>query len=52
MFRVKNSTDPRASVQDGWWLVKFGVIIVFTVLAYLIPNEFFVVFGICFATSF
>ncbi len=52
MIRVKNSGDFRASIQDGFWLIKIGVIVGLTVVAYLIPTPFFVVFGMRFANLF
>lgn len=45
MIRVKNSSDFRAGIQDGWWLFKLLGIVGITVAAFFIPNEFFVVFG-------
>jgi len=45
MIRVKNSSDFRASIQDGYWLIKIAVVIGLTVVAYFIPTPFFVVFG-------
>ncbi len=45
MIRVKDSKDFRASIQDGWWLIKVAAIIALVVVAFFIPNEFFVVFG-------
>ena len=45
MIRVKNSSDFRAGIQDGWWLFKLVGIVGITVAAFFIPNEFFVVFG-------
>jgi hypothetical protein len=45
MIRVHNSSDFRASIQDGWWFFKFLAILGLTVAAFFIPNEFFVVFG-------
>lgn len=45
LIRVRNSNDVRAGIQDGWWLIKLGLIVVLSVLAFFIPNEFFVVFG-------
>jgi hypothetical protein len=45
MIRVKNSSDFRAGIQDGWWLIKLLAIVGVTVAAFFIPNEFFVVFA-------
>eukprot|EP01087_Luapelamoeba_hula_P021513 TRINITY_DN753_c0_g1_i1.p1 TRINITY_DN753_c0_g1~~TRINITY_DN753_c0_g1_i1.p1 ORF type:complete len:442 (+),score=52.13 TRINITY_DN753_c0_g1_i1:54-1379(+) len=45
MIRVKNSSDFRANIQDGWWSLKFLVIAGLVVVAYVIPNVFFVYFG-------
>jgi len=45
MIRVQNSSDFRASIQDGWWLIKLLAIAGLTVAAFFIPNQFFVVFS-------
>jgi len=42
---VKNSTDWRANVQDGWFPIKFLALVGMIVLSYLIPNSFFKVYG-------
>jgi len=45
MIGVKNSGDPRAGLQDGWWIVKFIVWLCFTVIAFVIPNGFYQYYG-------
>eukprot|EP00999_Lentomonas_sp_LEN2_P000478 NODE_147_length_2113_cov_64.937563_g123_i0.p1 GENE.NODE_147_length_2113_cov_64.937563_g123_i0~~NODE_147_length_2113_cov_64.937563_g123_i0.p1 ORF type:complete len:539 (-),score=100.56 NODE_147_length_2113_cov_64.937563_g123_i0:112-1728(-) len=50
MIRVKTSKDKRAGLQNGWWGPKLLMYLVFLVIAFLIPNEFFTVYaGIAFA---
>lgn len=41
-IKVKSSRDPRASIQDGWWFFKFLFLVVFVVIAFLIPSQAFV----------
>jgi hypothetical protein len=41
-IKVQSSRDPRASIQDGWWFFKFLFMIVFTVIAFIIPAQAFV----------
>jgi len=45
LIGVKNSTDWRASIQDGWFPVKFIALVGLVVLSFLIPNSFFRVYG-------
>ncbi|XP_048849839.1 serine incorporator 1-like [Brienomyrus brachyistius] len=41
MIRVRNSKDPRAVVQNGFWFFKFLVLVGITVGAYFIPDGVF-----------
>jgi len=45
LIGVKNSSDFRSSVQDGWWPVKFMILVGITIAAFFIPNTFFVYYG-------
>lgn len=45
MIGVKNSSDPRAQFQDGWWLIKIPVWLGLLVLAFVVPNSVFEVFA-------
>lgn len=42
---VSSGSDWRASVQDGWWPVKFLFLLGITIAAFFIPNSFFMVYG-------
>eukprot|EP01090_Pellita_catalonica_P019488 TRINITY_DN6661_c0_g1_i2.p1 TRINITY_DN6661_c0_g1~~TRINITY_DN6661_c0_g1_i2.p1 ORF type:complete len:432 (-),score=58.13 TRINITY_DN6661_c0_g1_i2:184-1479(-) len=53
MICVKNSSDPRAGLQDGWWSIKVLFVAAVAVGSFYIPNEFFIVWGwICLFGSF
>ncbi len=45
LIGVKNSTDFRATIQDGWFPVKFVVLVGLIIAAFFIPNSFFSVYG-------
>jgi len=45
MVGVKDSTDVRASLQDGWFPLKLLALAGITVGAFFIPNSFFVYYG-------
>ena len=38
MLGVKNSRDPRAGIQNGWWAIKILLIIGAAVGAFFIPS--------------
>jgi len=42
MIGVKSSSDPRMSIQDGFWPIKFLLLAGMIVGSFFIPNEFFV----------
>ncbi|XP_047461693.1 serine incorporator 2 [Mugil cephalus] len=41
MIRVRNSKDPRAAIQNGFWFFKFLVLVGITVGAFFIPDGTF-----------
>ncbi|KAI1845735.1 hypothetical protein JX265_000086 [Neoarthrinium moseri] len=45
LFGVNNSKNPRAAIQNGFWGPKVIAWIAFIVLSFLIPDEFFRVWG-------
>lgn len=45
LFGVPHSRDWRASINDGWFPVKFLMLCGITVGAFFIPNSFFTVYG-------
>lgn len=38
MIGVRNSRDPRASIQNGFWGIKFVIMIAFIIAAFFIPS--------------
>jgi len=42
---VSKKSDPRTMIQNGWWILKFPLLIVLCVGAFFIPNTFFIPFG-------
>ena len=46
---VRTSKDPRAALQNGFWGPKIIVWLVLVVLTFLIPEEFFAIWGHYFA---
>jgi hypothetical protein len=42
MIYVRNSRDPRASIQNGFWGIKFLIFIALIIAAFFIPQETFV----------
>ncbi|KAM9839003.1 serine incorporator 2-like [Aulostomus maculatus] len=41
MIRVRSSKDPRAAIQNGFWFLKFLVLVGITVGAFFIPDGIF-----------
>ncbi|CAG6015766.1 unnamed protein product, partial [Menidia menidia] len=41
MIRVRNSKDPRAAIQNGFWFFKFLILVGITVGAFFIPDGTF-----------
>jgi len=42
---VSSGSDWRVQIQDGWWPVKFLVLLGLTIAAFFIPNSFYIVYG-------
>ena len=38
MIGVRNSRDPRAAIQNGFWGLKFLILIAFIIAAFFIPS--------------
>ncbi|GMG20200.1 unnamed protein product [Ambrosiozyma monospora] len=53
---VKSTSNPRGVIQNGFWGTKLASLVVFIVVSYLIPDQFFVFWGnyisIVFSTLF
>lgn len=53
---VKSTRNPRAVIQNGYWIMKLFVLFTFIIISYLIPDRFFVFWGnylsIVFSTIF
>jgi len=45
MIGTKTKRDCRVGLQNGFWFIKFLALAVLTVLAFLIPNSFFIGYG-------
>lgn len=45
LIGVKNSQDPRAAFQNGFWGIKLALIGLLMVACFYLPNEFFVTYG-------
>jgi len=45
MIGVKYKGDCRTGLQDGWWLIKIGILVGGSIGAFFIPNPFFEYFG-------
>lgn len=45
LIGVRSSTDWRATIQDGWFPVKFIALVGLIVVSFFIPNSFFKVYG-------
>ena len=56
LIGVKSTRNPRAVIQNGYWLTKLFALTSFIVISYLIPDSFFVFWGnyisIIFSTMF
>ena len=49
---VRSTKNPRAVIQNGYWMTKLFVLTTLIVLSYLIPDRFFVIWGNYFSTVF
>lgn len=45
LIGVKSTRDSRASLQNSWWSLKFIVYLLLIVLAFVLPNNFYVFFS-------
>ena len=43
MIGVRNSRDPRAAIQNGFWGIKFVILIALIIAAFFIPSGNFTV---------
>ena len=51
LLGVQNTRDKRAAIQNGYWGPKVAVWVIFVVLTFFIPEEFFLVWGNYFALA-
>jgi len=42
LIGVKNTKDPRAMLQDGFWGLKAALLVGLTVVAFVVPSQFYV----------
>lgn len=52
LIGVKSVRNPRAVIQNGYWMTKIFVLITFIVTSYLIPDKFFIIWGNYFSIVF
>ncbi|QPG75677.1 hypothetical protein FOA43_003036 [Brettanomyces nanus] len=45
MMGVKSTSNPRSTLQNGYWMAKLMVLATFITVSYLIPDRFFVFWG-------
>lgn len=45
LIGVKSTRDSRASLQNSWWSLKFIVYLLLVILAFFLPNNFYVFFS-------
>ncbi|CCH61841.1 hypothetical protein TBLA_0F03020 [Henningerozyma blattae CBS 6284] len=45
LTNVKSTKDPRAVLQNSWWTLKFIFYLLFIVISFLLPNNFYVTFS-------
>lgn len=49
---VRSTSNPRASIQNGWWGTKITSLWILIFLSYLFPDKFFVIWGNYFSIIF
>lgn len=52
LIGVKSTKNPRAVIQNGYWMTKIFTLITFIIISYLIPDKFFVIWGNYFSIFF
>ncbi|AET38984.1 Tms1p Ecym_3506 [Eremothecium cymbalariae DBVPG len=45
LINVKSTRDPRAKMQNSWWWLKVIIYLLFIILSFTIPNEFYIFFS-------
>ncbi|KAL1411125.1 Membrane protein tms1 [Vanrija albida] len=45
LIGVRSTKDKRAAIQNGWWGLKLVAYFLLAFISFLIPNEFFMVYG-------
>lgn len=52
LIGVKSTKNPRAVIQNGYWILKIFVLISFIIISFLIPDKFFIIWGNYFSIIF
>lgn len=52
LYGVVSTKNPRAVIQNGYWMTKIFTLISFIVCSYLIPDKFFIIWGNYFSIFF
>lgn len=52
LIGVNSTSNPRSVIQNGWWMSKIGILWVFIIGSYLIPDMFFIIWGNYFSIVF
>lgn len=52
LIGVKSTKNPRAIIQNGYWMTKIGILLTFIFTSYLIPDKFFIIWGNYFSILF
>lgn len=49
---VKSTKNPRAVIQNGYWIMKLFILLTFIIISYFIPDKFFIIWGNYFSIIF
>ncbi|KAH3661651.1 hypothetical protein OGAPHI_006501 [Ogataea philodendri] len=52
LIGVRSTANPRAAIQNGYWMLKLASFVVLTGLTYLVPDKFFLSWGNSFSILF
>jgi hypothetical protein len=52
LIGVKSTKNPRAVIQNGYWMTKIFILWTFIITSYLIPDKFFIIWGNYFSIIF
>lgn len=52
LIGVNSTRNPRAVIQNGYWITKIFILFTFIIISYLIPDKFYVIWGNYFSIIF